>query len=63
MQRSPLLVIYVTVFLDLLGFGLILPLLPFYAERFGATGVWVGALLTAYSADSPTALAAAPSSS
>jgi DHA1 family tetracycline resistance protein-like MFS transporter len=36
--------------IDLVGFGLILPQLPFYAERFGATGVWVGAILTAYSA-------------
>jgi DHA1 family tetracycline resistance protein-like MFS transporter len=43
-------IVYLTVFVDLLGFGIILPLLPFYAERFGATGVWVGAILTAYSA-------------
>ena len=50
MRRSPLLAVYLTVFIDLLGFSIILPLLPFYAERFGATGVWVGALLTAYSA-------------
>jgi DHA1 family tetracycline resistance protein-like MFS transporter len=40
----------VIVFLDLVGFGFILPQLPYYAERFGATGVWVGAILTAYSA-------------
>ncbi len=50
MRRSPLVIVYLTVFVDLLGFGIILPLLPFYAEKFGATGVWVGALLTAYSA-------------
>lgn len=50
MRRSPLAIVYLTVFVDLLGFGIILPLLPFYAEKFGATGVWVGALLTAYSA-------------
>jgi MFS transporter, DHA1 family, tetracycline resistance protein len=43
-------VVYLTVFIDLLGFGLILPQLPYYAERFGATGLWVGAILTAYSA-------------
>ncbi len=43
-------VVYVTVFIDLVGFGIILPQLPFYAESFGATGVWVGAILTAYSA-------------
>jgi DHA1 family tetracycline resistance protein-like MFS transporter len=42
-------VVYLAVFVDLLGFGIILPLLPFYAERFGATGLWVGAILTAYS--------------
>jgi len=49
-RRSPLAVVYLTVFIDLLGFSIILPLLPFYAEHYGATGVWVGALLTAYSA-------------
>ncbi len=50
MRRSPLLVVYLTVFVDLLAFGIILPILPYYAQSFGATGVWVGALLTAYSA-------------
>ena len=43
-------VVYFTVFIDLVGFGIILPQLPYYAEAFGATGVWVGAILTAYSA-------------
>jgi MFS family permease len=47
---SALGIVYLTVFVDLVGFGIILPLLPFYAESFGATGVGVGALLTAYSA-------------
>jgi DHA1 family tetracycline resistance protein-like MFS transporter len=50
LRRTPLAAVYLTVFIDLLGFSIILPLLPFYAERYGATGVWVGALLTAYSA-------------
>jgi DHA1 family tetracycline resistance protein-like MFS transporter len=49
MRRSPLTVVYLTVFIDLLGFGIILPLLPLYAEELGATGVWVGGILTAYS--------------
>ena len=49
MRRSSLVVLYLTVFIDLLGFGIILPLLPYYAEHFGATGVWVGVLLSAYS--------------
>lgn len=49
-MTSALGIVYLTVFIDLLGFGIILPLLPFYAEHFGATGVWIGALMTAYSA-------------
>lgn len=49
MRRSSLVVVYSTVFVDLLGFGIILPILPFYAERFGAEGFRVGAVLTAYS--------------
>jgi DHA1 family tetracycline resistance protein-like MFS transporter len=46
MQKSRLITVFVIVFVDLLGFGLILPLLPYYAERFGATP-WVVGLLTA----------------
>jgi DHA1 family tetracycline resistance protein-like MFS transporter len=34
----------------MLGFGIILPTLPFEATRLGGSGVWVGALLTAYAA-------------
>src|SRR6266511_4628274 len=39
MERSPLLVIFTTVFIDLVGFGIVIPVLPFYAEgtRFNAT--------------------------
>lgn len=43
-------IVYITVFLDLLGFGLILPLLPYYAQSFGATGLTLGTMTTAYSA-------------
>jgi DHA1 family tetracycline resistance protein-like MFS transporter len=48
--RRGLAVVYLTVIVDLLGFGIILPLLPFYARSFGASGLWVGVLMTAYSA-------------
>ena len=34
MSRKPLLVIFITVFVDLLGFGIVLPLLPRYAAHF-----------------------------
>jgi MFS transporter, DHA1 family, tetracycline resistance protein len=49
MKKSPLLPIFLIVFIDLLGFGLILPLLPFYAESFGASELTVGLLLASYS--------------
>jgi multidrug resistance protein len=46
---SPLVIIFITVFIDLLGFGIIIPLLPFYAQSFGAGGLTVGLLGTVYS--------------
>ncbi len=49
MKKSPLLPIFLIVFIDLLGFGLILPLLPFYAESFGASELMVGVLIASYS--------------
>lgn len=47
---SPLVVIFFTVFIDLIGFGIIIPLLPFYAEHFGASALVVGLLSTSFSA-------------
>jgi DHA1 family tetracycline resistance protein-like MFS transporter len=49
MSLSPLIIVFVTVFIDLLGFGIIIPLLPFYAETFGATAFTVGLLATSFS--------------
>jgi multidrug resistance protein len=46
---SPLVIIFITVFIDLLGFGIIIPLLPFYAESFGATAFTIGLLSTVFS--------------
>jgi len=48
-KLSPLIIVFVTVFIDLLGFGIIIPLLPFYAETFGATAFTVGMLATSFS--------------
>jgi MFS transporter, DHA1 family, tetracycline resistance protein len=45
----PLVIIFLTVFIDLLGFGIIIPLLPFYAESYGASGFAVGLLGTSFS--------------
>ena len=33
MKRSPLVVIFTTVFIDLVGFGIVIPVLPFYAYQ------------------------------
>src|SRR5438094_1948407 len=51
MKRSPLVVIFTTVFIDLLGFGIVIPVLPFYAEgtRFNAAPRTVGLLFASYS--------------
>ena len=50
MKKPGLLVIFLIVAIGLLGFGLILPLLPFYAENFGATPGQVGLLVASYAA-------------
>ena len=51
MKRSPLLVIFTTIFIDLVGFGIVMPVLPFYVEgtRFNATPRTVGLLFASYS--------------
>lgn len=41
--------VWTAVLVDLLGFGIIIPLLPLYAGRFGATPVQVGLLFASYS--------------
>lgn len=46
MKKSPLAILAVTLFIDLLGFGLILPLLPVYIRHYGGQP-WVGGMLLA----------------
>lgn len=48
LRRSPLLPIFLIVCVDVLGLTLILPLLPFYAERLGASPTVVGLLISTY---------------
>src|SRR5881396_589638 len=48
--RSRVAVIFFTVLIDLIGFGIIIPILPYYAQRFGAGGLGLGALLGVFSA-------------
>src|SRR5262249_51890258 len=47
--NRPLLVIFLTILVNLIGFGIIVPLLPFYAERFGASGLTIGLLFGIFS--------------
>ncbi|MGA2595492.1 MAG: MFS transporter [Bryobacteraceae bacterium] len=48
LRRSPLLPIFLIVCVDVLGLTLILPLLPFYAEKLGASPTVVGLLVSTY---------------
>jgi predicted MFS family arabinose efflux permease len=50
LARGRLGVIFLTVLVDLIGFGIILPILPYYAQTFGAKGLGFGVLVGAYSA-------------
>ena len=49
MKKPSLLIIFLTVFIDLIGFGIVLPLLPIYSRDFGASGLMIGALVASYS--------------
>ena len=42
MRNHRMLTIFLVVFVDLLGFSLILPLLPYYAEQYGANATSLG---------------------
>ncbi|MEX2351039.1 MAG: MFS transporter [Balneolaceae bacterium] len=49
MKRSALATVFLVVVIDLLGFGIVLPLLPFYAQEFQASAVTIGLLYSVYS--------------
>ncbi len=48
-MTRPLLIIFLTIFVNLVGFGIIIPLLPFYAETFGASPLVIGLLFAVFS--------------
>ncbi len=48
-MTRPLLIIFLTIFVNLIGFGIIIPLLPFYAETFGASPIVIGLLFAVFS--------------
>lgn len=48
-MSRPLLVLFLTTFVNLVGFGIIIPLLPFYAQTFGASPFAIGLLFASFS--------------
>src|SRR5437879_13637129 len=47
--RSRVAVIFLTILIDLIGFGIVIPIVPYCAKRFGASGFEFGVLLGVYS--------------
>jgi MFS transporter, DHA1 family, tetracycline resistance protein len=49
MRTPSRLIIFLTVFIDLIGFGIVMPLLPLYTQHFGASGWMIGMIVASYS--------------
>src|SRR5881394_2762998 len=50
MRQPSVLVVFLTVFIDLIGFGIVLPLLPLYNRDLGASGWLIGVIQASFSA-------------
>lgn len=46
--RSPLIIIFITILIDAIGWSMIVPVLPLYADRFGASELVIGLLLSSH---------------
>ncbi|HVO34919.1 MAG TPA: MFS transporter, partial [Gemmatimonadales bacterium] len=46
---AKLIVLFITAFVDMVGFVIVLPLLPYYATEFGANALLVGILISSFS--------------
>lgn len=49
MRKPSVLIIFLTVFIDLIGFGIVLPLLPLYNRDLGASGLLIGLIQSSFS--------------
>lgn len=49
-RSAPLAILFVVVFIDLLGFGMVIPVMPLYAQELGAPKEWIGLTMAGYSA-------------
>jgi DHA1 family tetracycline resistance protein-like MFS transporter len=48
-NRSALMILFLTVFIDLLGFGIVIPFLPLFAEQLHVRAAGIGLLVAIYS--------------
>ena len=48
-RKTSLAVLFLSVFIDLIGFGMVIPFLSYYAREYGASGTMVGAVVGVYS--------------
>jgi MFS family permease len=49
-KRPSVLIIFLTVFIDLIGFGIVVPLIPMYSKHYGASGLMIGVIGASFSA-------------
>lgn len=50
MRKPSLLIVWLTVFIDLIGFGIVVPLVPLFSKQFGAHGLVIGLIIASFSA-------------
>src|SRR5262252_10643598 len=50
MRKPSVLIVFLTVFIDLIGFGIVVPLVPVYSRHFGAHGLVIGVIIASFSA-------------
>ena len=50
MRKPSVLVVFLTVFIDLIGFGIVVPLVPLFSSHFGAHGFVIGVIVASFSA-------------
>jgi len=50
MRKPSLLIVWLTVFIDLIGFGIVVPMMPIFAARFQASSFQIGLVVASFSA-------------
>ncbi len=49
-RKTSVAIIFLTVFIDLIGFGIVVPLVPLFSKQFGAHGFVIGVIIASFSA-------------